>query len=249
MLEDAQATLSSADLFADKKVTSRPMWSSEHLASPTGDVENNTTGTWTSMQNQEKLYMRTFLQDNHSAVICANNNVLLILSSLFAEKHTKRQNVCACFLTAWKAVRHLFQVNHHIPNPNPIDGSFDFLYEVGEKLGSGHHGILFEGIRKSDGKHVAIKFAKKRQPDYPIELAGYSKPLSREAAIMLMLQKPPNGDHVIQLYDWFVMAKQNILIMEYPRTSMTLLKFIQRNRMRLTEATAKSIMQQLIVAL
>lgn len=63
---------------------------------------------------------------------------------------------------------------------------------------------------------------------------------------MLMVE---HSDHVVKLYDWFDMKDFNILIMEYPRTSLTLFDFIKENGGRLTEAEAKDIMQNLIAAL
>ncbi|XP_016132053.1 serine/threonine-protein kinase prk-2-like [Sinocyclocheilus grahami] len=67
--------------------------------------------------------------------------------------------------------------------------------------------------------------------------------------MMLMLQRPPFCDHVIQLYDWFIMEEQNVLIMENPHPCVTLCKFIKKNRGHLSEEKARLIMWQLTVAL
>lgn len=66
---------------------------------------------------------------------------------------------------------------------------------------------------------------------------------------MLMLQDDPTCDHLVQLYDWFIMEEQDILIMEYPHPCMTLFNYIQQNRGHLTKAVARRIMRQLLVAL
>ncbi|XP_077065674.1 serine/threonine-protein kinase pim-3-like [Siphateles boraxobius] len=124
---------------------------------------------------------------------------------------------------------------------NPT-GSFDSFYELGKKLASKSHGIVHEGIRKSDDKQVIIKFVKKRRFDFHI---GQSEPLCREAAIMRIMK---HSDHVVKLYDWFDMEDHNILVMERPGTSITLCDFIRENGGRLTEAVAKDIMQKLIAA-
>ncbi|XP_077056163.1 uncharacterized protein LOC143707661 [Siphateles boraxobius] len=124
---------------------------------------------------------------------------------------------------------------------NPT-GSFDSFYELGKKLASRSHGIVHEGIRKSDDKQVIIKFVKKRRFDFHI---GHSEPLCREAAIMRIMR---HSNHVVKLYDWFDMEDHNILVMEHPGTSMTLCDFIKENEGRLTEAVAKDIMQKLIAA-
>ncbi|XP_077060903.1 uncharacterized protein LOC143712780 [Siphateles boraxobius] len=136
------------------------------------------------------------------------------------------------------------------PSRSPTDGpvkinptgSFDSFYDLGKKLASRSHGIVHEGIRKSDDKQVIIKFVKKRRFDFHI---GHSEPLCREAAIMRIMR---HSNHVVKLYDWFDMEDHNILVMEHPGTSMTLCDFIKENEGRLTEAVAKDIMQKLIAA-
>ncbi|XP_048015488.1 serine/threonine-protein kinase pim-2-like [Megalobrama amblycephala] len=66
---------------------------------------------------------------------------------------------------------------------------------------------------------------------------------------MLMVQKPPTSEHLVQLYDHFVMEDQDILIMEYPRSYISLFDYVQRNSSNLTETEVKLIIQGLIVAL
>ncbi|CAM4628701.1 unnamed protein product [Leuciscus chuanchicus] len=121
-------------------------------------------------------------------------------------------------------------------------GAFDSLYKVGKKLASKPHGTVHEGIRKSDGTQVIIKYVKERQFDFDV---GDSKPYCREATIMRMVE---HSDHVVKLHDWFGMEDHDILIMEHPGVSVTLCDFIKENRGRLTEAEAKDIMQNLIAA-
>lgn len=65
---------------------------------------------------------------------------------------------------------------------------------------------------------------------------------------MLMVQKPPTSEHVVQLYDHFVMEDQDILIMEYPRSYISLFEYVNRNSSNLTETEVKLIIQGLIVA-
>ncbi|XP_018925828.1 serine/threonine-protein kinase pim-1-like [Cyprinus carpio] len=73
--------------------------------------------------------------------------------------------------------------------------------------------------------------------------------MCEEAATMLMLQRPPFCDHVIQLYDWFITEEQNVLIMENPHPCVTLRKFIKKTRGHLSEEKARLIMWQVAVAL
>ncbi|XP_048067484.1 uncharacterized protein LOC125280788 isoform X2 [Megalobrama amblycephala] len=131
----------------------------------------------------------------------------------------------------------------------PTDRSFESLYDVGLKLKS-RRGVSYHlGFRNSDDKRVLIKFIKKNRPEKLVELPGYSNPLSKEAAAMLMVQKPPTSEHLVQLYDHFVMEDQDILIMEYPRSYISLFDYVQRNSSNLTETEVKLIIQGLIVAL
>ncbi|ROL41037.1 Serine/threonine-protein kinase pim-2 [Anabarilius grahami] len=131
----------------------------------------------------------------------------------------------------------------------PTDGSFESLYHVGTKLKSRRGVSYHEGFRNSDDKRVIIQFIKKNRPEKLVELPGYSKPLSQEAAAMLMVQKPPTSEHLVQLYDHFVMEDQDILIMEYPRSYISLFEYVQQNRSGLIETEVKHIILELIVAL
>ncbi|XP_048040278.1 serine/threonine-protein kinase pim-1-like isoform X2 [Megalobrama amblycephala] len=131
----------------------------------------------------------------------------------------------------------------------PTDRCFESLYDVVKKLKS-RRGVSYHlGFRNSDDKRVLIKFIKKNRPEKLVELPGYSNPLSQEAAAMLMVQKPPTSEHLVQLYDHFVMEDQDILIMEYPRSYISLFDYVQRNSSNLTETEVKLIIQGLIVAL
>ncbi|RXN21393.1 ephrin type-B receptor 2-like protein [Labeo rohita] len=89
---------------------------------------------------------------------------------------------------------------------------FRSLYEVGEEPGSGTYEVrVYEGTRRSDG-----------QKD------EFFEPVCKEATTLLMLQRPPVCDHVIRLYDWFIMEEQDVLIMENPYPCLTLQKFIKK---------------------
>ncbi|XP_058630118.1 serine/threonine-protein kinase pim-2-like isoform X2 [Onychostoma macrolepis] len=127
---------------------------------------------------------------------------------------------------------------------------FRSLYEVGEELASGRFACLHEGIRRSDGQQVLIKFARRR---WAIDRMPYDdsfcSALCEEAIIMLALQRPPSCEHVIRLYDWFTVMKRDVLVMENPRPCVTLSEFIRQNRCHLNEETARRILQQLTVAL
>ncbi|XP_067301418.1 serine/threonine-protein kinase pim-1-like [Pseudorasbora parva] len=117
---------------------------------------------------------------------------------------------------------------------------FHTLYEVGKKLE--YNGRVHEGIRKSDGQKVFIKFVERQQRGEPSESPEF---FSDEITTMLTLQKLPTCDHVIQFYDWFVMKDDDVLVMEYPHPSVTLAEFIKSKKGHLTEDMARRIMWQL----
>ncbi|KAL0182117.1 hypothetical protein M9458_021492, partial [Cirrhinus mrigala] len=77
----------------------------------------------------------------------------------------------------------------------------------------------------------------------------FFEPVCKEATTMLMLQRPTFCDHVIRLYDWFIMEEQDVLIMENPYPCVTLRKFIKKNSGHLNEEIIRRIMLQLSIAL
>ncbi|XP_048008621.1 serine/threonine-protein kinase pim-1-like isoform X1 [Megalobrama amblycephala] len=192
------------------------------------------------------------------------------------KKGTKWRKFLAGLRRAWKSIKGSFQTqeetqvcafvpedpSQELPHTSgvdptgtdpqesePTDRSFESLYDVVKKLKS-RRGVSYHlGFRNSDDKRVLIKFIKKNRPEKLVELPGYSNPLSQEAAAMLMVQKPPTSEHLVQLYDHFVMEDQDILIMEYPRSYISLFDYVQRNSSNLTETEVKLIIQGLIVAL
>ncbi|XP_018966336.2 uncharacterized protein LOC109097117 [Cyprinus carpio] len=76
------------------------------------------------LNNIKQLCIRTVLQVNHSAVICANNNHVSNQYSLFAEKRTKGRKGCGCLRSVWKSVKHHVQTLKtracpRVPDPEP----------------------------------------------------------------------------------------------------------------------------------
>ncbi|KAL0159247.1 hypothetical protein M9458_042972, partial [Cirrhinus mrigala] len=76
---------------------------------------------------------------------------------------------------------------------------------------------------------------------------GYSKPLPREVALMLMLRRPPVSPYVIQMYEWFDRRMVTLLILEFPHPCVVLRKFISASS-GLTEPIARGLMRQLVLA-
>ncbi|KAK2867699.1 hypothetical protein Q8A67_025816 [Cirrhinus molitorella] len=124
---------------------------------------------------------------------------------------------------------------------------FCSLYKVGVELLVEYFSCLHEGIRRSDGHKVLVKFAGRRWLENRYRCRGDIPPCY-EAEIMFALQRPPSCDHIIRLYDWFPLQDHDILVMEHPYPCVTLADFILQNTGRLDEEITRRIMFQLIVA-
>ncbi|XP_056615806.1 serine/threonine-protein kinase PLK2-like [Triplophysa dalaica] len=122
------------------------------------------------------------------------------------------------------------------------------LYEVGKQLGRGGFASVHEGIRRSDGKKVAMKFIFKDPSEHYIKIPGHSKPLLAEVALNLLLRTPEKCPYIVQLFDWFQEKHGHVLIMEFPHPCMTLLDFIGRGRGHLSETLARDLMRQAVIA-
>ncbi|XP_073772759.1 uncharacterized protein [Danio rerio] len=156
-----------------------------------------------------------------------------------------------------------------VPDPEPLPGPFGLqamadgesssatgpnrellnsLYSFGDILGAGSFGITYKAIRKSDGKEVAIKRIRKRLGDRYLSVPGYSKPVFKEAAFMLMLKNPPTSIYLIEMYEWFDQEGFISLVMEYPKPCISLGTFVRRRGM-LKEPITRCLMHQLIQAI
>ncbi|XP_043081294.1 serine/threonine-protein kinase pim-1-like [Puntigrus tetrazona] len=132
---------------------------------------------------------------------------------------------------------------------DPAESPFLSLYEVGNKISAGMFGSVFQGIRKSDRKQVAIKFIQKRKIDKYIHFAGYSKPLLMEVALNLLLKKAPLSPNIVYMLEWFEEEDQHILILEHPRPCLTLLGLrLDCKHRTLDETQARGLMFQAVLA-
>ncbi|GLZ40326.1 serine/threonine-protein kinase [Actinokineospora sp. NBRC 105648] len=79
-------------------------------------------------------------------------------------------------------------------------------YSVGQKIGSGGMGVVFEGVHRSLGRHVAIK-------QLPADLVGdpdVNARFDREARVLASLDHP----HIVPVYDYVQTGRDNLLVME-----------------------------------
>ncbi|XP_051738270.1 aurora kinase A-like isoform X12 [Ctenopharyngodon idella] len=140
------------------------------------------------------------------------------------------------------------------PEPSPDHSrvktnneSFESLFNVGEMIGSGGFGRVYEGTRKFDGKKVAIKRIRKTANNRYLDIPGHPEPLVTEVALLLMMRQEPISPYIIQLYNWFEHPRKFTLVMEYPEPCESLLDFIIRHP-QLDETTARVIMRQAVLA-
>ncbi|XP_073766321.1 uncharacterized protein isoform X2 [Danio rerio] len=122
------------------------------------------------------------------------------------------------------------------------------LYRLGDILGTGSFGVTYKAIRKSDGKEVAIKRIRKRHGDHYISVPGYSKPVLREVAFMLMLKDPSKSIYLIEMFEWFDQEGFISLVLEYPKPCTSLRIFVKR-RHTLKEPIARCLLHQLILGI
>ncbi|HVK20111.1 MAG TPA: serine/threonine-protein kinase [Actinokineospora sp.] len=79
-------------------------------------------------------------------------------------------------------------------------------YTVGNKIGSGGMGVVYEGVHRSLGRHVAIK-------QLPADLIGdpdVNARFDREARVLASLDHP----HIVPVYDYVQTGRDNLLVME-----------------------------------
>ncbi|XP_016369144.1 serine/threonine-protein kinase pim-2-like [Sinocyclocheilus rhinocerous] len=124
---------------------------------------------------------------------------------------------------------------------------FDEIYEVGEEIGEGGFGTVYEGISKFLREQVAIKFIPKCETDLYIEIPGCSEPLFAEVALNLLLKRPPLSPYIVHMLEWFEEEDRFILILEYPQPCKDLLKFMVNNMQRLDESQTRRLMHQAVL--
>ncbi|XP_065109593.1 uncharacterized protein [Paramisgurnus dabryanus] len=121
----------------------------------------------------------------------------------------------------------------------------DYCIDTDNPLGKGSFGTVFPGTCKSDGKPVAVKFVKRKQPNRFFSTPGSGLVLT-ELAVLLRLKENPNP-YVIKLYDSYEDPAYFILVMERPDPCTTLHEFIKFQR-GLLESTARTLMRQAVIA-
>uniref|UniRef100_A0A8C1BJ74 non-specific serine/threonine protein kinase n=1 Tax=Cyprinus carpio carpio TaxID=630221 RepID=A0A8C1BJ74_CYPCA len=123
---------------------------------------------------------------------------------------------------------------------DPCSDIFSY-YEVGNMLGQGGFGAVYEGRRVMDGLEVAVKFVKKSEDTKYI---NFTEPLPLEVALLILANEGPRVPHIIQLLDWKDVGEYYIMVLERPVPCEDLLDFVQRHGGRIDEVLARVIMRQ-----
>jgi eukaryotic-like serine/threonine-protein kinase len=79
-------------------------------------------------------------------------------------------------------------------------------YEVGSMIGAGGMGVVYAGVHRSLGRHVAIK----QLPADMVHKPGMGSRFDREAKVLASLDHP----HIVPVYDYVRTAHDSLLVME-----------------------------------
>lgn len=117
---------------------------------------------------------------------------------------------------------------------------FEAAYEVTSVLGSGGFGTVYSGVRRADGKLVAIKHIAKLKISDWTRTTGKSIPME-----IALLQRVDGIDGVVRLLDYYERPDSFILIMERPDPVTDLFDYITEHG-HLEEDVARSFFRQIL---
>ena len=79
-------------------------------------------------------------------------------------------------------------------------------YQVGPMIGAGGMGVVYAGVHRSLGRHVAIK----QLPAELLDKPGMGSRFDREAKVLASLDHP----HIVPVYDYVQTGRDSLLVME-----------------------------------
>ncbi|ROL49740.1 Serine/threonine-protein kinase pim-2 [Anabarilius grahami] len=122
-----------------------------------------------------------------------------------------------------------------------------YNYKMGDQLGEGGFGAVFEATRLEDNVQVAMKFVPRENAEY-VSVDGYSRPIPLEVALHIHATKP-RVPEIVQLLDWKDEAGCYIMVLERPMASQSVDDFLQSYRGPMDEEDlARVIMRQAVLA-
>ncbi|KAI7814431.1 putative serine/threonine-protein kinase pim-3, partial [Triplophysa rosa] len=117
-------------------------------------------------------------------------------------------------------------------------------YEIGELLGAGGYGSVFEGTRVGDGLKVAVKYVPKKAGVRYINLPEFSEPIPLEVALQVLATGGSNVPEIVKLLDWQDRPGYYIMVLERPAPCTNLREFCRSKGEKLSEELARVIMRQ-----
>ncbi|ROL44237.1 Serine/threonine-protein kinase pim-1 [Anabarilius grahami] len=111
-------------------------------------------------------------------------------------------------------------------SPNAKTGNINQDYEIGRLLGQGGFGKVFEGMRLSDSRKVALKYVVKEECYENERLSIFGKALPNEVAMMIRVSEGPSVPQIIKLLDWYETRNEYILVIERPAPCKDLRQYL-----------------------
>ncbi|XP_057184653.1 serine/threonine-protein kinase pim-1-like [Triplophysa rosa] len=136
---------------------------------------------------------------------------------------------------------------HHLTvkfQPKSIEAINNGLYKIGKKLCEGAFGSIYKGTHLCNGQKVAVKYVDKdKNTDY-ISIPGYSKPIPREIALLILANEGDDVPEIVQLLEWQDSEKYYVMVLDVFPPCKNLSDFLLDAGNQIAEKTAKSIMWQ-----
>merc|ERR1719483_259795 len=123
---------------------------------------------------------------------------------------------------------------------HPTGDLFERKYQVGHVLGKGGFGVVYAGIRNSDGLHVALKHVSKTKISEYGQINGRLVPLE-----VCLLRKVYGCPRVVKILDCFERYDSFIIVMERPEPCKDLFDFITEKGV-LEEQLARNFFRQVV---
>ncbi|XP_050959230.1 serine/threonine-protein kinase pim-1 [Labeo rohita] len=117
-------------------------------------------------------------------------------------------------------------------------------YSVGDQLGKGGFGVVYEGRRLEDDLKVALKYVTKTKDLECIDIPNHPVPLPKEIALTILANKGRRVPEIIRLLDWTDHPDHFVMILECPSPCENVVEFMRRHGGSLDEGTARQIMWQ-----
>ncbi|KAL1264735.1 hypothetical protein QQF64_005090 [Cirrhinus molitorella] len=117
-------------------------------------------------------------------------------------------------------------------------------YSVGDVLGKGGYGVVYEGRRLRDGLKVALKYVTKTENMECMFIPHRPAPIPKEIALTILANKGHRVPEIIRLLDWTDHPDHFVMVLECPSPCENLVEFVRRHDGSLDENTVRHIMWQ-----